>query len=886
MKILSAVVACLAILGFAGHCYAQTELVADDFTGANGTYLGPNWSGCGYNNGAYNKLVYQNNQAGGSGYWGQDCALFTGLGSFPSDQYALATVVAPTPSSSRQASIQLRANAIPNSNESYIACGWDAQDFPADFHYRIWSLSPGTPGPVSLWLSNINPATNDVISCQVLGNTVSMKLNGNVVATVTDTSGLNGGYPGLYYNDPNGTGPTTSDVMFANFHAGSGPSVASSLISPQSVTVTAGSFVQYNGTVTYSDGSVATMNNWSTSNAAIATVDATGTAFAVGPGIGAITGSSGPDGVTGSITVSPSDGYTPLVYDTFVGSGGGYIGSNWTGCGFDSGSYSRLVYQANQAGGSGYWTQDCALYTGMGAFPNDQYATAQVVAATPASTPEASIELRANIIPGTPESYIACGWDGQDFPSDKHYRIWSLTPSGTPESLFLSSISPLKNDVIWCQVLGNKITMQVNGVTLAVVSDTSGLTSGYPGMFYIDPNGDVPSLADVIFDNFAAGRIDNPVVAIVAVNPSSSTINGGSTVQFTATGTYTDGTVANISNSATWSSSNPSVATVSASGLATGAGAGTTTITATSGAVSGNASLTVKLLTPTVTLTGAPSSAAYNSSFTVTAATNAGLMPQIAGTSGICTVGAVSGTPTTAKAIVTMSSGTGSCIVNATWAATSLYSSASKTQTTNATKIVNTTTISSDTPDPSVLGQAVTITFSATGAGVGPTGTVTVTASSGESCSGTLTSQAGTCSITFQSGGSRTLTARYAGNSNYNTSTSAGVSHTVNAPVVSLSPTTLSFGLVQRGTTKTLAETIKNTGTAALLNLAGSITGTNANRFSIVSTTCGTTLNVGASCVINVRFSPTGTGSVSASLRLTDNAANSPQSVALSGFGL
>jgi len=889
MKILTAIVVCFTIMSLAGRCYAQTELVSDDFAGTSGTFLDSNWTGCAYNNGAYNKLVYENNAAGGSGYWSQDCALYTGYGPFPSDQYATTTVLAPTPSSTRQASIQLRGNATASTSEAYIACGWNAEDFPADYHYRIWSSSLNSPtgGPSSLWLSTITPATNDVISCQVLGNIITMTLNGQKIATVTDASGITSGYPGLYYNDgANSGGPSPSDVIFGNFKAGTGPSVISTSITPESSTIPAGSFVQYTGTITYADGTVANMNNWTSTDATVATVDITGTAYGSGSGSAILTGSSGPDSVSGTMNVVVPDGYTPLAHDTFVGTGGGYLGANWIGCGYDGGSYSKLVYQDNQAGGSGYWSQNCSLYTGAGAFPSDQYASAQVVALTPSSIPEAALELRGNANPGTPDGYIGCGWDAQDFPSDNHYRIWSVAPDGTYTSLYLSNITPVKNDVIWCQVLSNTMTMQVDGATIAVVNDSSGLTNGYPGMFYIDPNGDVPGLTDVIFDNFVAGKINNPVAAIVTVSPSSSTIFGGTTNQFTASATYTDGSVAVVTSSATWSSSNTAVATVNASGLAFGVGAGNATITATVGAVHGHGSLTVNLHTPTVTLTGAPSSAQYNSSFTVTATTNAGILPQITGTSGICTVGAVSGTPTSSKALVTMTSGTGSCTVAATWPATSQYSAASRSQVTNATKMGSATTISSDTPDPSIGGQAVTINFSVTGTGVGPTGTVTVTASTGESCSGTLTSHAGSCSITFQSGGTRTLTARYAGDSIYNTSTSTGVSHTVNAPAVSLSPTSLSFGLMRRGSSKTMAETIKNTGNSALLNLSWSITGTNASLFSIASTTCGTSLNAGASCVINITFKPTAAGSPSATLRLTDNAGNSPQSVALSSVVL
>ena len=983
VKALLAAAICLVVISSAGVCFAQTQLVSDSFNGGtSGTYLGPNWTGCGYNGGAYNKLVYESNQAGGSGYWGQDCALYTGYGPFPSDQYVTATLVAPpTPSRSPQASVQLRANATPLTPEAYIACGWDAQDFPPDYHYRIWSLSPGAPGPVSLWLSSITPATNDVISCQVLGTTVSMQLNGTAVATVTDTSGINNGYPGLYYVDPNGGGPTSTDVIFGNFAAGSGPALVSLAITPTSATATAGSYLQFTGTATYADGTIVNLSNWSSSNTSVATVDPTGFAYGASAGTVTITGSTGADSGTANLTVLAAQGYTPLVNDSFTGTGGGYLGSNWTGCAYDSGAYSKLVYQNNQAGGSGYWTQDCALYTGYGTFPSDQYATATVVAPIPSSTPEASIELRANATPSTPESYIACGWDAQDFPSDYHYRIWSLPPSGVPTSLYLSPITPATNDEVWCQVLGTTVTMQLNGTTIATVTDTSGLINGYPGLYYIDLNGGAPSNTDVIFDNFVAGRIDGPVLASIVITPSSTTVTAGSSVQFTATGTYTDGSSGNVSNLVTWSSSNTSVATVNVAGLASAASPGTVTIKAASAPASGTASLTVQATgAPTVTFKGAPASAPYNSTFTVTATTNAPVMPTITGTTGICSVGSVDGTPTSASAIVTMLAGTGTCTVTANWAATANYSAAgpltqatttakiaptvtftgapasavyntafsvmastnastmpiitgtanvctvgavtgtpasasagvtmisatgtctltaswaadanysappANTQRTTAAKAASTVAITSNTPNPSTLSQAISITFAATGTGAGPTGSVTVNASTGQSCKGTLTANTGSCSITFTSAGSRTLTALYSGDSNFNPSSSASVSQTVNSPSVTLNPSTINFGTVSQGSSQTQGVTVANTGTGALINLSWNITGGNQKQFSVSSTTCGpapATLNPGASCVINVTFAPTNTGTLTANLRLTDNA-NSPQTVALRGVG-
>lgn len=91
-----------------------------------------------------------------------------------------------------------------------------------------------------------------------------------------------------------------------------------------------------------------------------------------------------------------------------------------------------------------------------------------------------------------------------------------------------------------------------------------------------------------------------------------------------------------------------------------------------------------------------------------------------------------------------------------------------------------TVTISSDAPDPSVVGQAVTVNFTVAGAGVTPTGSVTVTVSGGsETCTGTLTAGAGSCSLTLTSAGARTLTASYGGDANYLASSDTEL-HSVN----------------------------------------------------------------------------------------------------------
>jgi sugar lactone lactonase YvrE len=77
-------------------------------------------------------------------------------------------------------------------------------------------------------------------------------------------------------------------------------------------------------------------------------------------------------------------------------------------------------------------------------------------------------------------------------------------------------------------------------------------------------------------------QIAKPAAALVsiAVTPTAATITDGNTQQFTATGTYADASVRNLSASATWSSSNTTFATIAAGGLATCVAPGAVDITA------------------------------------------------------------------------------------------------------------------------------------------------------------------------------------------------------------------------------------------------------------------------------------------------------------------
>jgi hypothetical protein len=262
----------------------------------------------------------------------------------------------------------------------------------------------------------------------------------------------------------------------------------------------------------------------------------------------------------------------------------------------------------------------------------------------------------------------------------------------------------------------------------------------------------------------------------------------------------------------------------------------------------------------------APSSAAYNTSFTVTAT---------GGASGNSVTFTSSGACTNSGATYKMTSGTGTCSVIANQAGNSNYSAAPPvTQPVTATLVAQ--TIAFTTNPPASAAYNTSFTVAATGGASG----IAVTFTSSGACTNSgatykMAAGTGTCSVI----------ANQAGNSNYAAAASVTKSVSATYSVATLGPASLSFGTVTNGKSSAAqTATLSNTGTTPLVVSSIGFTGTSPGNFSQTNNcpSSSSSLAAGKSCTISVTFN-SGGKAVTASLTVTDNTQAGTQSVSLSG---
>ena len=158
-------------------------------------------------------------------------------------------------------------------------------------------------------------------------------------------------------------------------------------------------------------------------------------------------------------------------------------------------------------------------------------------------------------------------------------------------------------------------------------------------------------------------------------------------------------------------------------------------------------------------------------------------------------------------------------------------------------------------------------------------------------CGATLTA-GGSCNIsvgftpTTAAAATGTLTVTSSAVSSPQTVALSGTGTPAPVPVATFSATSLTFPSTTAGSTSAaMPVTLTNAGSAVLNLTSIQLSGSTATSFTISNSTCGTTLAAAASCTLSFTFTPAAAGSYTGSIVITDNAAGSPQSIALSGTG-
>ena len=96
----------------------------------------------------------------------------------------------------------------------------------------------------------------------------------------------------------------------------------------------------------------------------------------------------------------------------------------------------------------------------------------------------------------------------------------------------------------------------------------------------------------------------------ISVSPSTLPLSTGASQQLTATATYSDGSTANVTTAAKWTTSNAGIATVNSAGMVTAVAGGSVSIVAADSGKTGTASVSVATVVTQVSLTVSPTSGA------------------------------------------------------------------------------------------------------------------------------------------------------------------------------------------------------------------------------------------------------------------------------------
>ena len=355
------------------------------------------------------------------------------------------------------------------------------------------------------------------------------------------------------------------------------PTIASISVTPVGLTLGIGINQQYTATATYSDGSTQDLVSgvtWSSSSTSVATINSSGLANTLAAGTTTITATVGSLSDTSTLTIVPAH-LTSIEVSPSTPSIALGTTQQFTAVGnFDDGSTQLLPSVTWSSSPIGISTIDAfGLATAVGTGTTTISATSGSVTGTATLTVSTATLVSLAVTPAN--STMAIGTSKQ------------FTATGTFSD---TSTQDLTASVLWSSSQATVATINNLGLATSValgsatITATLGTVSGSTGL-----------------------TVANVHLVSITISPANPRIAKGTSIKFTATGNFSDGSTSTKLSGLSWKTSKPSIVQIKGAGVAHGKKAGSVTITATASGVKGTTTLTVgsgKL----VSLTIAPAS--------------------------------------------------------------------------------------------------------------------------------------------------------------------------------------------------------------------------------------------------------------------------------------
>jgi len=347
-------------------------------------------------------------------------------------------------------------------------------------------------------------------------------------------------------------------------------------VTPTNPSIALGTTQQFTATGIFSDNSkqdLTTQVTWSSSNIGVTTIDNAGLATSVSAGSTTVAAALGSVSGNTTLTVTSatlvSIGISPTNPSISLGTG-----QQFTATGvFSDGTTHDLTTSVT------WGSSDSTIATISNALGSEGLATSVAAgsATITASLGGISGETTLTVTAATLSS-IEVTPTNQSLPN-------GLTLQYTATGIYSDNTT---------QDLTTQVTWSSSAETFATISNADG-SEGLATAVGVGLTTVRATLGSVYGET--ALTVTAATLSSISVTPASQSIAKGLTLQYTATGTYSDSTTQDLTTQVTWSSSAETFATISnadgSEGLATAVGVGLTTIRATLGSVFGETALTV-----------------------------------------------------------------------------------------------------------------------------------------------------------------------------------------------------------------------------------------------------------------------------------------------------